>query len=397
MKFSAILLLSSLTSSAFVHADTASPSPWNWALRARVESVDDAALARTALAQTLRLRVSWQRPLPRGFSIFLEGEAVAELNDRFNSGANGQVQFPLVPDARAIEVNQAALRWRNESGGAALGRQRINLDNQRFVGNVGWRQNEQTFDAFSIDGAPHARLQLRYHWLDRAQRINGDSARDRLLRERDLDTHLLNVAWVLPVGTWVSYGYWHNDQDVDAASSRTLGMRYTGTMAAATGQFGWTLEAARQTSWADNPADFSHAYLRIEPTLTLHGITGKLGYERLAGNGQHALQTPLATLHAFNGWADKFASTPADGLQDRYLELSGKWGRGRFADKLSWSLVGHDYQATARSRDYGRELDLAFGADLGKGWNGLLKLAEYRSDGFAADTRKVWVQLEWLH
>jgi hypothetical protein len=26
---------------------------------------------------------------------------------------------------------------------------------------------------------------------------------------------------------------------------------------------------------------------------------------------------------------------------------------------------------------------------------GLVKLADYRSDGFARDTRKLWLQLEW--
>ncbi|MEO7252478.1 MAG: hypothetical protein ABIW30_07720, partial [Arenimonas sp.] len=111
--------------------------------------------------------------------------------------------------------------------------------------------------------------------------------------------------------------------------------------------------------------------------------------EHLGGNGSHALQTPLATLHAFNGWADKFIVTPADGLEDAYFAASGKFR------KLTWTVAAHDYRADHGGQHYGREWNLSFAAPLHKGWNGLIKLAEYRSDSYARDTRKFWVQLEY--
>ena len=83
-------------------------------------------------------------------------------------------------------------------------------------------------------------------------------------------------------------------------------------------KFGWTLEAAHQRDHANNPLHFSHAYWLLEPALTVRDITARAGWEHLGGNGRHALQTPLATLHAFNGWADKFLVTPVNGLEDRY-------------------------------------------------------------------------------
>jgi hypothetical protein len=42
-------------------------------------------------------------------------------------------------------VNQVFL----DGYGFKLGRQKIIFDNARFVGDVGWRQNDQTFDAIS--------------------------------------------------------------------------------------------------------------------------------------------------------------------------------------------------------------------------------------------------------
>ena len=39
----------------------------------------------------------------------------------------------------------------------------------------------------------------------------------------------------------------------------------------------------------------------------------------LASDNSQGFRTPLATLHAFNGWADLFLDTPPDGLSDIYV------------------------------------------------------------------------------
>jgi hypothetical protein len=373
------------------------PGRWNGALRYRYEGVDDEAFARDAQAHTARLRLGWTQPLGQGFSAMLEGEAVAELSDRFNSGANGETGYPAVADARTTEVNQAWLQWRGARGAAILGRQRIVLDNQRFVGNVGWRQNEQTFDALSLEARPVESLALRYHWLDRVHRVFGDEAIDPRARERRLDGQLFNAAWSIPLGTLVGYAYLVEDRDVAAASTRTIGLRWTGSKPLHDDlAFGWTVEAARQRDHADAPVSFEHDYTLLEPSLRWAGIDWKAGFEQLEGDGTHAFQTPFATLHAFNGWADKFLVTPAAGLEDRYASAGGKFGRGNWKDRLNWTLAFHDFDAARGDAAYGREWNAMLGAGLGHGWNAMLKLADYRSDGFARDTRKVWLQFEWV-
>jgi hypothetical protein len=370
---------------------------WTANLRYRHERVDDAALARNAAADTLRLRLGWSRDLGRGFSAGAELEAVAELGDRFNSGANGRSAYPSVPDARAFEVNQAWLRWRSDRAGVVLGRQRLVFDNQRFIGNVGWRQNEQTYDGAALDFTAREGVVLRYAWLGRVHRVAGDHARDALARERRLDAHLANAAWTGAAGTLVAYGYWLDDRDVATASTRTTGLRWTGQHPLAGAKFGWSLEAARQYDHAGNPRQIDASYRLVEPALTAGGLTWKLGREQLGGNGVTAFQTPLATLHAFNGWADKFVVTPAAGLDDRYASVAGKLGRGRLHDKLAWTVAWHDFDADRGGADYGREWNASLAFPLPHGLSGLVKLADYRSDGFARDTRKLWLQVEWSH
>jgi hypothetical protein len=392
-----IVLALAIGASPFALAGQADEGAWTAQLRYRHESVHDDAFARSAEADTLRLRLGWSRAFASGFSLGLEGEGVAELNDRFNSGANRQTAYPVVADARALEINQAWVGWRGQRSGVVLGRQRIALDNQRFIGNVGWRQNEQTFDALALDAKPSDQLVLRYFYLDRVHRVAGDEAIDPLARERALRGHLANAAWTLPVGTLVGYAYLLEDRDVAMASTQTFGLRWAGSRVAGANTFGWTLEGATQGDHADNPRDVDADYWLAEGALTRSGLTGKLGWEQLGGDGTSAFQTPLATLHAFNGWADKFTTTPANGLEDRYASLGGKFGSGKLQDKLAWTVAFHDYRANRGAGDYGTEWNASLGFPLPGGLVGLVKLADYRSDGFARDTLKAWFQLEWSH
>ena len=368
-------------------------------MRLRQEWVDDDAFARDASATTLRLRAGLRLHWPGGFSALVEGEGIADAGDGYNSGANGQVTRPAIIDPEGVALNQAFLEWKGRRANATWGRQRLQFDNQRWVGNSGWRQNEQTFDAVSTDWRIAPSLTLRYAWLDRVHRVNGDEALDPLARERDLSTHLFNLAWTLGAQQLVGYAYLHDDRDVATASTATFGARWSGARLRAGNGFGWTLDAARQRDHADNPLSFSHAYWLLEPTYAIHGVTYRAGWEHLGGNGLHALQAPLATLHAFNGWADKFTVTPPGGLEDHYLGVGGRFGRGAHAGRYSWTATWHDYHADHAAPGigdhYGSEWDASFGFPVHGPVSGLAKLADYRADGFPRDTRKLWLQLEW--
>ena len=362
-------------------------------LRYRYEGVDDAAFARDADANTLRLRLGYRWVFAAGWHLYADTEHVQSLfGARYNSTANGKIQYPVVADPESAEINQAYVGYANETLGATLGRQRVLIDNQRFFGNVGWRQNEQTFDALALrysfaDGGPT----LRYVYLDRVLRVNGHENPNPLLREWNLDGHLLNVSQALPLGTLTGYGYLVENRDIARLSTRTFGVRWTGTQPFGEATQGWTLETARQSDWANNPAVQSASYRLLEPSLAWRGVTVKAGWEVLGGDGSYGFSTPYATLHAFNGWADRFLTTPKDGLDDRYLGAEGKLG------KAAWVTRWHDFRADHGGHHYGSEFDASISYPLRAQLSGLLKVADYRSGGFATDERKVWVSLEYRY
>lgn len=379
-----ILPLACLMSAASTAA--ASPVSVEWNLRFRHEQVRDEAFARGARAETARLRLALRAALGKGVFLLLEGEGIASAGNDYNSGANGRTAWPGIVDPEGAEINQALVGWRGAKAAISLGRQRINWDNQRWIGSVGWRQNEQTFDAAALEFNASPKLTVRYAWLDRVHRVSGDHAIDARARERQLDSHLFSAGIKRGLQQWTAFAYLYDDRDVATASTATYGLRWTGT---ARTHWGWTAELARQVDHADNPLGFAHAYWLIEPSLQARGIIWKLGWEHLGGDGSHALQTPLATLHAFNGWADKFTTTPATGLDDTYLSATGKAG------KLTWSVAAHDYRADEGGQHFGHEFNLSVARPLGKHWNGMVKVADYRADGFARDTRKLWLQAEY--
>jgi hypothetical protein len=376
----------------------AAPVQMLWNARLRDESVDDAAFAKNARADTLRLRLGVQVRISDAWSGLIEGAGAASAGNNYNSGANRQTRYPGITDPSGGELNQAWLHFQDGQFGATVGRQELLLDNQRWVGNVGWRQFEQTYDGIALKWKPAAGWTINYAWLDRVHRVSGPDAVNPLARERKLDTHLLNVAFAQGAQTWVGYAYLHEDRDVPTASTATYGVRWLGNFAVRGSGPGWAAEYARQSGYGNNPASYGTRYWLLEPDWTLYGITARLGWEHLGGDGVHALQTPLATLHAFNGWDDQFLVTPAGGLDDRYAAVGGKFAAGSFVRPPNWNVSYHDYHADTGADTggrYGSEWDAALGFALGGGIQALVKLADYRADGFGHNDTKIWFQLEW--
>ncbi|HSR64969.1 MAG TPA: alginate export family protein [Xanthomonadaceae bacterium] len=392
----ALLPLAIAATSLPVHAADAAPAvgpvSFEWNLRLRHEHVGDDAFADDADATTLRLRAGVRFKLDNGFNALLEGEGIADAGDAYNSGANGRTTRPAITDPEGAELNQAFVGWKDKAFGVAVGRQRLLFDNQRWIGNSGWRQNEQTFDAVSADWKIAGDWSARYAYLGRVHRVAGDNALDAKARQRNLDSHLAELAWKHGVAQVSGYAWLHEDQDVASASTGTFGVRALADLVRDGNGFALALELARQRDYANNPLRFSHRYWLVEPAYTLRGTTLRAGWEHLGGDGTHALQTPLATLHAFNGWADKFTTTPAAGLEDRYLGAGGKLGA---AKQYDWQVAWHDYRADTGAAHYGSEWNGSFGFPVAKGVRGLAKFAGYRADAFAHDTFKAWLQLEW--
>jgi hypothetical protein len=360
--------------------------------RHRFEFVDQDGFSKDATASTLRSRVNFKTAEFNKWSAFIEFEDVRPIGiNNFNSGAGTSAPdrniYPVVADPKGSDVNQAFVQYQAGDSRLRFGRQRINLDNQRFVGGVGWRQNEQTYDAASIHNKSFENTEIFYSYVNQVNRIFGN---DVPAGKHDNNTHLFNVAHNFEgAGKLTGYYYSIDDDDAAAFSTSTLGVRFAGKAKPGGWNFSYTLEAARQEDNADNPVNYDAGYLRADGALALESVTLSAGFESLEGDATNpgsAFRTPLATLHAFNGWTDKFLGTPGAGLDDLFVGASGKLGR------WGWKAIYHDFQAEDGNADYGTELDLSLGTKFGKHYGLLLKFADFSTDSPAfTDTTKGWV------
>ena len=181
-------------------------------------------------------------------------------------------------------------------------------------------------------------------------------------------------------------------------SSQTFGARYAGSYPLSRlAKLTVAASFARQSDFRHNPNNYSVDYWLGELGVEAKGFKLLGGYELLGADSGVALtsfQTPLATLHKFNGWADKFLTTPPNGLQDVY----GTFGytRPKVGPFASLGLVAtyHDYRSDIASQHYGDEINLQLLAKLKK-YSFTLKYADYNAKAFATDTRKIWASVEW--
>ena len=132
--------------------------------RYRLEVVDQDGSDRSAVASTLRLRAGVRTAAWNGLSALVEGEAILRLGPKhYNDTVNGVTDRPIVADPSDILLNQAYLKWQpSKNLETIIGRQTVNLDNQRWIGSVDWRQNDQTLDAIRIGVTPATGTRLEY-------------------------------------------------------------------------------------------------------------------------------------------------------------------------------------------------------------------------------------------
>lgn len=351
-----------------------------------------------AHALTLRSRLSYRSGTWRNFGFFAEAEDVRStfVND-FNAGAGDTVSrenYPQVNDPEVTQVNQAYVDYTGvERLRLRLGRQRINFDNQRFVGGVIWRQNEQTYDAVSA-AYDHERFDAFYGYVRKVQRLFSDdvAAGDH----KQNGTHLLNVSGQLSDwGKLSGYVYHIDNQDEELFSTSTFGARFIGSRPLENVSIRYALEYAYQEDAGDNPTSYDADYFLADFGVIVDALDVGVGYELLSGAEDGRFVTPLSTLHAHDGWADKFlfggTGNPPGGLEDRFLKVKFTFGdyvlEGRY----------HDFDSDDLGDDLGQELNLSLERPLGEYVRMLIKYADFDGEGeFSAtdlsDTRKFWLQ-----
>lgn len=363
--------------------------------RLRYEGVDQDNALENGDALTVRLRPGLTLGTSSGFSVLVEGEGTLGLINDYNSTTNGKTGYSTVADPQNIDLNRAQVQYKSKAFTLTAGRQRINLDDQRFVGSVAWRQNEQTFDAVRGEAMlGPVSLDATYAWSQRT--IFGIDAGPRQAFSGDYI--FLGAGTGLGPLKVKGFAYlldYDAKEPVALNSTQTYGARAT-TAFKLGGKATLDLMAsyAKQSDYKANPGNFSADYIAAEGKLGLGPVALTGGYELLGSDKGRAFQTPMATLHKFNGWADMFLTTPAAGLEDIYAGVSAKLPV-KALPGLTATVVYHDFGSDVGGIDYGTEWDAQVGFKLLKQVGVLLKYADYNADAFSVDTRRFWIELDW--
>ncbi len=362
--------------------------------RYRYEHVDQSGFSKAADAHTVRLRAGYQTPVFHGLQALVELQTTGHLSDTFNDTVNGRTVYPIVPDPENFQLNRLQLRDTDVPDTAlTIGRQEINLDDQRFVGAVAFRQNEQTFDAVRIDNTSLFGLSLTYIYLDRVNRVFGVYSSQSHFSG---DVHLINAAYDLRhIGKLTAYAYLLGLDDAPSLSTQTYGASLAGRQPLFHSTFlSYRLEGATQRPYFNNPKHFDLTYLRGELGLSSGLWSGMGGVEYLDGNNTVGFSTPLATLHKFQGFADVFLTTPASGIIDTY----GKLGVAKNIALGAVSGVAlsgwyHDF-ANPHGGSLGSEFDLDATAKFGPHVSTSLTYANYDGVKGYASRDRIWFTVE---
>lgn len=362
-------------------------------LRLRYEGVDQDGLPNDADAVTWRARAGFETGKWKDTSLLIDFDLIEDLVDDFNSTTNGMAGYPVVADPSTAELNR--LQITNTSipdTKLTIGRQRIIMDDARFVGNVGWRQNEQTFDAVRATNTSLGDLVVDVAYVTQVNRIFGEeSAGGRFTG----DSYLVNVSHPTPIGKVTGFAYLVDvDEGGGANSSQTYGVRLAGDTALGGGKLAYVGSYANQSDYGSSNLSYEAPYYLASATYSQSGFSFGLGYEVLGGDTARGFSTPLATLHAYQGWADKFLGTPATGIEDLYGSAGYTFGDVGPFKGLKLTAIYHDFGAETVSQDYGTELDVVLTAKF-KSTSIGLKYAQYDADTFATDTSKIWFSIDY--
>jgi hypothetical protein len=378
-------------------------------MRPRYESVEQTGIINEASSATLRTRLGWETLAWHGIKALIEFEDVSQIGtEDYNTTLNGKTLFPVVADPDVTEINRAQLTWSNGPNLTVVaGRQRINLDDQRFVGGIAWRQDEQTFDGVKIDFGVQ-KLRGSYTFFSRVNRIFAEAL------DWEGDSHLLNLNYAISEPLKLQAFYYDLDfggtgktaANLTAArnaSTATTGGRVSGKVWAGLIGVSYGLTFAQQKDTGANPVKVDLGFSSAELIGAFDIYTVRLGYEVAEGNGVRNFVAPLGTAHAFQGWADAFEiNTPTslpNGVEDLNLtvNLRPRWRKDHFFN-MDFTFRYHDFQTQRTGVDIGTEFDAQFTVSFTPQLSMIAKAASFDGTdlpGSFADRTKVWVGFEY--
>ena len=301
----------------------------SFSARARYESVDQDNGLKDADALTLRTTFGYKTGSFHGFTGFVEFEDVSELgSDDYNSTTNGNGTYSVIADPDGTEVNQAYLGYQFGANEIKFGRQEIAFRGapfHRFVGNVLWRQNHQSYDGVRLTSKALSDTKLEYAYIDEIHTIFGDDRNAGIIKDGDIDVegHLLSAQYSgLPIGTLSAYAHLVDYKDAEAISNKIIGVRLNGAQAV-TEDFKviYTAEFAQQDDYKDGTQE-DHDYILAEIGGKYKGWLAKLSHEVQEGDGTTSFKTRFRNKPRLSRLGRSVSSNTGSRFR-RYIRNSG--------------------------------------------------------------------------
>ncbi len=368
----------------------------------------------TGEAFTLRSLIGWQTAPFKNFSFAAQLTDVHEFNNDFNDRRDnvpepGKSAYPNIVDPGYTDVNQLYVDWTGiNDTKLRLGRQQLNLDNVRFIGDIGFRQNMQVFDGVSVLNKSITDVEIFAAHFSKVRQITTK------LRDGNID--IVNAKYkISPTESLIGYGYLvdmenlgQNGQPVGGpnaasyvvsggnglgasqdsvssattdASSKTFGARLDGAHKVNDDwKLLYTAEYAKQDDYRGGSPLIDAHYFKLGGGAAYGAWSVRLDHEKLSSNdGKYAFQTPLGTNHLFQGWADVFLATPRQGMEDTFISIAGSIAKAKLYAEYHVFKADEKYQSlNSKFGDkYGTELDLSVTYPFSKELLGKVEYARF--------------------
>ena len=388
-----------------------------------------------ANALTLRSLIGWQTAPYNNFSFGAQLIDVSKFDDDFNDAtpitgpfnpaANqpNKLAFAKVVDPDYTGINQLYVDYTGlKNTKIRLGRQPINLDNVRFIGDIAFRQVMQVFDGVSVFNKSIPDTEIFVSHIESLVQINSQFRKEGALE-------IANIRYrISPTEFLVAYGYLSCFTDLGNGNAyfgagsvnnpgklninadqgnKTFGLRLDGVH-----PFNpnfraiYTAEYAKQTDYSGGDSRIDAHYYKLGGGFGFDNFNMRVDQELLSSNdGKYAFQTPFGTNHLFQGWVDKFLATPKEGMRDTFVTATYRYDDFVFfADYHVFHSDVDFFRATGgKGSQYGKEWNIAATYNYSKNIMAKVEYGKYSEDdqyqptatisqaGRIRDTDKLWL------
>jgi hypothetical protein len=373
-------------------------------------------------ALTLRSLIGWQTAPYHNFSFAAQIIDVSKFADNFNdstnntlvNGASNQVrnvEYAKVIDPSYTGINQLYVDWTGlKNTRFRLGRQQVNLDNVRFIGDIAFRQVMQVFDGVSVINKSLPETEIFAAHFEKVTQITTE--------QRDGNLEIANIKYrISPTEYLVGYGYLSNIDDLGYGnawfgagalnnagkpnanadqSNKTFGLRLDGVHPFNPNfRAHYTAEYAKQSDYANGDSRIDAHYYKLGGGLGVDNFNVRIDQELLSSNNnQYAFQTPYGTNHLFQGWVDKFLATPRSGIKDTFVTATYKYADFLFFADYHFINADDDFNTVGgglktNGNRYGKEWNVAATYNYNKNIMTKLEYGRFTEDDHYAPTPNV--------